>query len=247
MLPQKILSLQHPFVKHWKKLREDKKYRQEQKSIIIFGSKMVVEFAIHHPIKRLLLSQNYSLSIPATELYTLSEELFKKISGMKNPEPVAAEIDMPAPINLINKKYILALDRIRDPGNLGTLIRSAWALGVEGVLFLPGCVDLFNDKALRSAKGASLHMPFQYIQESDLLAYKRANFTIYIADIEGSDFQKITYVTPYILLLGNEGEGLSKNLAVIGKKVTIPMQNSTNSLNVGVAGSIILYNMLKKI
>ena len=109
-----------------------------------------------------------------------------------------------------------------DPGNLGTLIRSAWAFGVDGILLLPGCVDIFNDKALRAAKGASLHMPFQYIQESDFSLFGEKKFTIYIGDIEGDDFTTIAYRSPYILLLGNEGQGISKAFMNIGKKITIP-------------------------
>lgn len=243
MLPQKILSLQHPFVKHWKKLCIEKKYREAHGSIIIFGKKMVTETASLYPIKRLLISENYSLNIPALEIYSTSPEIFKKISGMKNPEPIAAEIAIPTPIPLYDKRYLLALDRITDPGNLGTLVRSAWAFGIEGILLLSGCVDIFNDKALRAAKGASLHMPFQYIEESEFSLYSKKKFTIYLGDINGDDFAKISYTPPLILLLGNEGQGISEELEKIGKKITIPMKNSSNSLNVSIAGSILLYHI----
>lgn len=243
MLPQKILSLQHPFVKHWKKLCIEKKYREAEGSIIIFGKKMAREAASLYPIKRLIIGENYSLNIPALEIYSASPEIFKKISGMKNPEPIAAEIAIPTPMPLYDKQYLLALDRITDPGNLGTLVRSAWAFGIEGVLLLPGCVDIFNDKALRAAKGASLHMPFQYIEESDFSLYSDKKFTIYIGDIEGENFEQVSYQPPCMLLLGNEGQGISKRLLGIGKKINIPMRNSTDSLNVSVAGSLLLYRM----
>lgn len=243
MLSQKILSLQHPFVKHWKKLCTEKKYRETAGSIILFGEKMVVETAALYPIRRLLISKSPLPNISAIENYIVSREIFKKISGMKNPELIAAEIAIPTPTLLYDKKCLLALDRVTDPGNLGTLIRSAWAFGVDGILLLPGCVDIFNDKALRSAKGASLHMPFQYIQEPDFSLFSEKKFTIYIGDIEGNDFTTVAYQSPYILLLGNEGQGISKKLMNIGKKITIPMRNSTNSLNVSIAGSLLLYQM----
>lgn len=243
MLPQKILSLQHPFVKHWKKLCTEKKYRETTGRIILFGEKMVVEAATLYPIKRLLISNPSLPNISSAETYIVSKEIFKKISGMKNPELIAAEITIPTPIPLFDKKCLLALDRVTDPGNLGTLIRSAWAFGVNGVLLLPGCVDIFNDKALRAAKGASLHMPFQYIQESDFLLFSDKKFTIYIGDIEGADFTTVSYQSPYILLLGNEGQGVSRTFMNIGKKITIPMRNFTNSLNVSIAGSLLLYRM----
>lgn len=243
MLPQKILSLQHSFVKHWKKLCTEKKYREAQGTIILFGEKMVVEAAALYPIKRLLISKSPLPNIPSLESYIVSREIFKKISGMKNPELIAAEIAIPTPTPLYHKKCLLALDRVTDPGNLGTLIRSAWAFGIDGILLLPGCVDIFNDKALRAAKGSSLHMPFQYIQESDLSLYSEKKFTIYIGDIEGDNFETVAYQSPYILLLGNEGEGVSQAFMNIGKKITIPMKNSTNSLNVSIAGSLLLYHM----
>lgn len=243
MLPQKILSLQHPFVKHWKKLCKEKSYREREGSIIIFGKKMVKEAASLFPIKRLLIGENCSSNISAVEMYILSEGIFKKISGMKNPELIAAEIALPTAIPLYDKQYLLALDRIRDPGNLGTLIRSAWAFGIEGILLLAGCVDIFNDKALRAAKGASLHIPFQYIEESELYSYSNDKFTIYLADVKGDDFETISYKAPLILLVGNEGQGISDRFNKIGKKITIPMRNSTNSLNVSIAGSLLLHHI----
>lgn len=243
MLPQKILSLQHPFVKHWKKLCIEKKYREAEGSIIIFGKKMVKEVASLYPIKRLLIGENCLFEVPAVETYILPQGIFKKISGMKNPEPIAAEIAIPTATLLYDKQYLLALDRITDPGNLGTLIRSAWAFGIEGILLLPGCVDVFNDKALRAAKGASLHIPFQYIEESELSSYGKNKFTIYLADIEGDDFDKISYTPPLILLLGNEGQGISDRLDKVGNKITISMKNSINSLNVSIAGSLLLYHI----
>lgn len=243
MLPQKILSLQHPFVKHWKKLVTEKKYRESEAAILLFGEKMVVEAAALYPIKRLLISEPFRFIIPAIESYIVSREIFKKISSMKNPELIAAEIGIPTPTPLYDKKSLLALDRVTDPGNLGTLIRSAWGFGTEGILLLPGCVDIFNNKALRAAKGASLHMPFQYIQPSDLSLFREKKFTIYIGHVEGSDFTTVSYQAPSILLLGSEGEGVSKALMNIGQTITIPMQNSTNSLNVGIAGSLLLYQM----
>lgn len=243
MLPQKILSLQHPFVKHWKKLCMEKAYRETESSILIFGKKMVKEAASLFSIKRLLIGPHNSSTISAPEMYILSEGIFKKISGMQNPELIAAEISLPTPTPLYDKRYLLALDRIADPGNLGTLIRSAWAFGIEGVLLLAGCVDIFNDKALRAAKGASLRIPFQYIEESELSLYSHHNFTIYVADIKGDNFERISYKTPLILLLGNEAQGISKGLHKIGKKITIPMKNSINSLNVSIAGSLLLYHI----
>lgn len=246
MLPQKIFSIQHPFVKHWKKLRTDKKYRQEQRSIIIFGKKMILEAAASYTLKRVIISPISSQSLSSLETYIVSEEIFKKISGMKNPELIAAEIDLPRPTSLYEMQYLLALDRISDPGNLGTLIRSASALGIHGILLFPGCVDIFNDKALRAAKGASLFIPFQYIKENDLDTYA-STFSIYIGDLEGKDFQKIQYKSPCILLLGNESSGISKSLTDVGEKITIPMKNATNSLNVSTAGTLLIYQMLSSI
>lgn len=246
MLPQKILSVQHPFVKHWKKLRTEKKYREEQRSLIIFGKKMIVEAATTYAIKRLLISNISSQPFSALQTYIVSEEILKKISGMKNPELIAAEIDLPSPVSLDKMQKLIAFDRISDPGNLGTLIRSSWALGIEGILLLPGCVDIFNDKALRAAKGASLHIPFQYIEQSDFYTYANT-FSIYIGDVEGTDFQKMHYKSPCILLLGNEANGISKEFTNLGERITIPMKNATNSLNVSIAGTLLLYHIINSI
>lgn len=244
MIAKKITSLQHPIVKHLQKLRTSKRYRSEQQTLLLSGKKLILELGSSHPIKRLLHVENDPLAkkIPCEESLILAPSLFKKITGVVNPETIAAEVHLPKPHSLKDFQYLIALDEINDPGNLGTLMRTALALGWEGVFLTSSCADPFNDKAVRAAKGATFHLPFKQGSHEDLLdLIKKNNFSPLAADITGTPPSEITPGSPLILILGNEARGVHPDIKKISTLVSIPMCGRMESLNVAAAGAILMY------
>jgi RNA methyltransferase, TrmH family len=233
MVTKKITSLQHPLVKHWVQLRQNRDYREEKKEILVAGKKMAGELPIH------TLISVEPLKTKAKEAYLVTEEILQKITGLRSTDGVAAALPLPAPMDLRSKSYLLILDEISDPGNLGTLIRTALGLGWDGVVLTPNTVDPFNDKALRASKGAIFHLPYMYASHEELAQFKHHFFT---ADLKGASLEKAGFTPPLALILSNEGSGPGKWSKALSKKVTIPMQG-IESFNVATSGAILLYAM----
>lgn len=236
---KEIQSLQHPSVKHLVKLRKEKKYRAERQSLLIEGKKMVFECPL--PLKTLIILSGTPMpkKLAAETTLIVTQEILEKISGTKAPEPYLAEIPHPTSSSLKGKTKLLALDGVSDPGNVGTLIRTALALGFEGVFLTEGSADPFMDKALRASKGAALHLPIQMGTVIKLLTLIKENhLTPYVADSKGKN--ETSFSPPLILILGSESHGPSKAIKEIGTLISIPMIGETESLNVAVAGGILM-------
>jgi len=232
-----ITSKEHPLVKHWVKLRTNKKYRYEQKAVFLEGKKSLEELSF--PLETLILQENVQTALSAQTVVTVPPSLFQKISGVESPEGIAAEIAMPPMEDLSTKTSLLVLDQVRDPGNLGTLIRTAVAFGYEGVLLTENSVDPYNEKALRAAKGATFKIPLSH-------GPVPKGFHFYLADLEGTPIDTLEIQKPFALVLGSEAKGLSKEMRKNGTFVTIPLTGQMESLNVAVAGGILLHAMRQK-
>ncbi len=233
-----ITSAQHPLIKHLVKLRQEASYRKETKSLVLIGDKLIQELTL--PIRTLLYTTSHTPQIPAQEKIPITDSLLKKISGLVAPETLAAEIAMPPQEGLKNASWILALDGISDPGNLGTLLRTACALGWQGAWIGPKSADPYNDKALRAAKGATFHLPWQQTDSLDTLIQERP-FSIYIADKEGTPLKECAPTPPLILIMGSESHGASPLLKARYPSICIPMPGPIESLNVAAAGAILMH------
>ncbi len=154
MTAREISSLQHPLVKYASELRCDRAARESGKQVLISGKKNISDLSSAWPIDTLFF-HGARPDFPSKEAIHVTEPILRKITGLEQPDGWAAIVPMPAPRPLSDQTYLLILDRVSDPGNLGTLWRTALGLGWDGIWLLPGCVDPFNDKALRAAKGAS--------------------------------------------------------------------------------------------
>ena len=243
MLTKEILSLQHPTVKHLTHLRQNKAYRDEQGTLLITGINVLNELSQTLTFKRVLLLKNAAapFSYKAEETLYVSKEILAKITGLESPEPIIAEIARPQASDLSMKNRVLVLDKIADPGNLGTLLRTALAFGWEGVFLLEGSVDLFNDKALRASKGAIFSLPYFSGDEQALEALlSKKSWTALAADVKGPG-AKAPSPTPLLLAIGNEAHGLSEFVANRFSPIALPMSNKMESLNAAVAGGILLY------
>jgi len=239
MLTKHIQSLQHSLIKDFIKLRKDKNYRYEKKQVLIMGKKMVFELS-HLPYEYLICKDpKDAISLKAKNLIVTNETIFQKITGLKSIEPYIAVLPMPN-LPFKNKSYVLILDQISDPGNLGTLFRSALGLGFTGIILTEKSVDPFNDKALRSAKGATFLIPFVHMQKEKITPFLSSS-TFFVADLTGNDIKNVSFAPPLALILSHEslGAGFWKN----AQTIKIPMKNKVDSLNVATSGSILMYTM----
>ena len=242
-----ITSLQHPLVKHWFLLRSDRAYREDAQRLLIVGEKMIRELADGVEIEALISLRPVS-GVQAKEKHLVTDGIFKRITGLEHPDGFAAEIALPPPQSLsdfTSKKYVLVLDQVSDPGNLGTLLRTALALGWEGVILTtPGTVDLFNDKALRAAKGASFRLPYCRLTAEETAAWiEEKKIHAFVADIEGKPLPSLAFKPPLALILSSESQGPRPWPEKSVQKVTIPMAPHVESLNVASSGAILLYAM----
>jgi TrmH family RNA methyltransferase len=237
-----ITSLQHPLVKHLVKLRIDSSHRYECQALILEGVKPIQEVSTH--ITKLLYTPAYAsvaLSLSG-EKWQVTEAILQKISGMSSPEGIVAEIRMPPFVSLDNARHILALDGISDPGNMGTLLRTALALGWETIYFLPESCDPFNEKVLRAARGA--HFKLTLAKGTALQLHQwvdKERIQALLADIQGKAPEEVPMASRRLLVLGNEAHGASVEVRNFCQSVTIPMAGEMESLNVAIAGGILLY------
>lgn len=175
----------------------------------------------------------------------LPDHLFAKLSQTVSPQGILAEVKLPdQTMSFPEEGFFLYLDEIQDPGNLGTIIRSAHAFNLAGILLSKGSCNPYDGKVLRATMGSIFRVPLKLDQTpEDLMAYKERGFEIMASDLAASQTpESFPKSTKRILALGNEARGLSNEvLALAQSRVIIPMPGQAESLNVAVAASILMY------
>lgn len=180
------------------------------------------------------------------EVYAAGPHIIKLLSDTVTPQGVLAVFSF---VELVpdRRDLLLILDGIQDPGNFGTLLRSAEAAGVDQVILAPGTVDAFNPKVVRAGAGAHFRLPLADLGWSEIAALTQ-NHLVRLAD--GSSpvaYYSVDWRRPVALIVSNEGSGPSREaLRMATERVAIPMKGDTESLNVGVAGSIILFEAARQ-
>lgn len=239
-----IVSLQHPLVKHLIKLRQNRDYRYEHHTLLIEGLKPVQEVC-EHLRPKLLLAVDESFIPPRckdVECVIVSESVMQKISGMVHPEGLMAEVPMPVATSFDKIHRLLVLDNIADPGNLGTLLRTALALGWQGAFIVGESCDPYNEKALRAARGATFRLPLRQGPWTELQQLARNNELVpFVADLQGTPLQKVDKALRPLLVLGNEAHGVSNEAKAFCRQISIPLCGNMESLNVAAAGAILMY------
>jgi RNA methyltransferase, TrmH family len=239
---KEISSLQHPLVKHLVKLRQDRAYRYQCQRVLVSGIKLISELPPECQLHTLFLEKGTTSTAKSNQTYYAPPTILKKITGLENPEPIAAEITMPPPFTLSTASLLLILDGISDPGNLGTLLRTAKGLGWDGAFLTPKSTDPFNEKALRAAQGATFTLPWKSGTWEELSTFlQNKKMSLFAADPSGIDLATCKITPPLALALGNEAHGLTAELKQMATLTAIPMQGRMESLNVGAAGAIFMY------
>lgn len=246
---RQVASAQNPLVKHLVKLRQNRDYRYEHHSLVIEGITMVTEMGKDTHFRCVVVRDETLLpkGIKADDVLVVTDSVMEKISGLHSSEGIVAEIDMPRPAELKGHSRVIALDGISDPGNMGTLLRSALALGWEGAFILENSCDPFNEKAIRAARGATFRMPLAWGNWEQLKKLIKSNkMTPLAADLKGQKVEETNVKGNCLLVLGNEARGISEEAKVSCQALTIPMSGKMESLNVAAAGSILMYALGKK-
>jgi len=228
-----ITSVQNNLIKQIVKLHQ-KKYRDEQGLFVVEGYHLYEEARKMGNIKYVFTSDQ---SIVGEDVIYVSLIVLEKLAQTKHPQGVLTVCHKLSAREV--KGHVLLLDRVQDPGNVGTLMRSALAFGFQTIV-LEQSVDVYNDKVLRSTQGAIFKLN---IIEQNILDFmtEHNEYTYYGTSMNGTKLQSLTIDGNIGLILGNEGAGVSEEiLSLTTKNITIPMQE-TESLNVSVAGSIIMY------
>lgn len=243
MLSFQIKSLQHPIVKHCVALRKEAAYRKEHDSFLVMGNKQLLEAPSHLKVLKVFTLEGVPSPINAKGChYTVSQSIMEKICGMPSPEPYAAEIQKPH-LKPEKLERLLVCEAISDPGNLGTLLRTALSFGFDAVYLLNHCVDPFNEKAIRAAKGALFHLPLILGDWDHLRSLQKTHsMQLYQADTEGTPMTECYPSIPFGLILGSESHGTSQEAKASALSISIPMTKKTESLNVAIAGGILMFN-----
>jgi len=253
-----ITSSQNPKLKLIRALMGRAKERREANAFVVEGVRLVEEavnagwkfqFALYtdglSERGRGLLNKLFSSQIDTEEV---AGDLLQKLSDTETPQGVLAVLEFsqfPIPNSL---DFVLVPDQIRDPGNLGTLLRSAAAAGVQAVLLPPETTDAFAPKVLRSGMGAHFRLPIHSMSWGEIHSVgKVAGLQVFIADMDGASCWETDLRQPLALIVGGEAEGVSEEARkLVTQKISIPMAGNVESLNAGVAGSVLMFEVMRQ-
>lgn len=235
-----IESVNNEKVKFYKKLR-DKKYILENKMYIVEGEHLVSEAYKAGLLLEVLCTNEFynSFDVPSV---LMSKKVISSISLLKSVPDVMGVVKLVESKDIKGKKIVL-LDNVQDPGNVGTIIRSALAFNVDTVILSSDSVSLYNDKMIRSTEGTIFNMN---VVRMDLRVaineIKKKGIKVYYADMNGSINLDEANIKEYALVLGSEGQGISDYIKELSDdSINIPINNLCESLNVSVSGGIIMY------
>lgn len=237
-----ITSLDNKKIKNFSRLLI-KKYRDEENKFLVEGEHLVQEAYKAGILLEVVQTNDYNGKFDIETTY-VTYEVIKKLSNTQNPQKVIGICKKIEEKPIRNK--IVILEDLQDPGNLGTIIRSSVAFNVDTIVVSNNTVDIYNDKVLRSSEGMIFHIN---IIKRDIDTFidelHSKNYVVYGTKVDGgTNLKEVTNQEKTAIIMGNEGAGVkSSTLSKCDKYIYIPMNRNCESLNVGVATSIILYEL----
>lgn len=246
-----IKSRKNPLIVHLKKLGAEAAYRRESGEFLCDGEKLLREaIAYGADVTAVLYSGAAPDELPDTvPVFRADYELIETVSPLKTPQQVVFSCKMPKPSAFSEVKgCTIILEGLQDPGNVGTIIRTAAAFGVTGVLLTGGCADPYNPKTIRATMGAVFRQPVADTDLAGIKALKEQGVRLYGAALApGSlDIRKVRLENAAVAI-GSEGRGLSEDLlALCDETIIIPMLPTSESLNAAVAASIVMWEGFKE-
>lgn len=248
-----ISSAANPKVKFVKSLLQ-KKNRIKNKLYTVEGIKSVKDACMAKAdIQMIFISDDFSefcSDFDEYSCYIVTRTIFDSLCDTQTPQGVLAVISMHyRKLEYQKEKMYICCDEVKDPGNLGTIIRTADAAGFGGVLLSCGCADLYSPKTVRSSMGSFFHIPvYENITPEDIKKMKSDGFQLYCGALSEDtvDYTEADYLSPFVICVGNEANGISSEmLELADKTVKIPISGGAESLNVGIASAILMYEAVR--
>lgn len=257
-----ITSLSNTAVKE-AKLLKNRKYREEKQLYFIEGARFVEEaFEAGAQIEAIFVSEEFRhmddnlpnmLEKSSCNKYTVSEKIFREISDTETPQGILAIIKMQKrelSVAQTGGGLFIILDSVRDPGNMGTIIRTADAAGFSGVIVCKGSVDVYNPKVLRSTMGSVFHIPvYTGLETVDVIRLLKADgISVYASHLKGeASIYNVDLSANAALVIGSEAEGISNETAgEADRLVRIPMPGNAESLNASVAAAVMIFESVRQ-
>jgi TrmH family RNA methyltransferase len=252
-----ITSSSNARIKWVRALQTRRRARQRESAYVIEGVRLVREaLAAKAPVKLVLHTRQMREKEPrllealnelSVEVHAVSDAVMQSCSDVKNPSGLLAvlpQMALPLPPRLT---LVLIVDRLNNPGNLGTMLRSADAVGVQSVLLTEDTVDAYNPKVVRGAMGAHLRTPIVSTSAADLADHLTGLETWLAEAKAGQTYDQVDWRRPTALMIGGEARGPSRQVrALASRSVHVPMHTGTESLNAAVAASVILFEIARQ-
>lgn len=245
-----ISSVRNPKVSVWKSL-QTRKGRDTLNAFLVEGTKMVAEAIDSRlDVQALLLRESFIPPFPlpnSIPVYTLSSSAFSAVCDTHTPQGIAAVLTRSI-LPLSGSRFV-ALDCVQDPGNVGTIIRTADAAGLDGIIVGPGSADVFSPKVLRSTMGSIYRMRFSFPPDlaCELHSFRHKGYSVLSSQLDGDPFfERKNVSNSLILVIGNEGNGVSEAVRKVATHhLRLPMRGSAESLNAAVAAGIMIYDIIR--
>jgi TrmH family RNA methyltransferase len=258
-----ITSVRNPTIQRVRALQRDSRQRREERAFVVEGIRLLEEAVVAGSLPQLVLySPDLSmrgrallanLSASGREVVEVSPHALNAASDTQSPQGILAVFPLPEPAIPDPAGFTLVLDQLRDPGNLGTILRTASALGLEQIVLSPETADPFAPKSLRSGMGAQLRCrvaPLGWEQIRGFLEQSTGGQpvnTLLAAAGEGEPFTGVDFRGPTALIIGGEAEGASQEARLLARQtIHIPMPGGAESLNAAVAAGILLYEVARQ-
>jgi len=253
-----ITSSQNPKLKLARALQGRPKERREEGTFLAEGVRLVEEaLAAEWPIRFVLYSDGLSergkelvekLKVAGLDVEEAAGDLLQAASGTETSQGILAVLELGTLPLPDSPDFILIPDQIRDPGNLGTLIRTAAAAGVQAVLLPPETTDAFAPKVVRVGMGAHFWLPIHTLEWNAIeQVCKGASLQMFLADMFGQSCWETDFNAPLVLIVGGEAEGASEQARQLANQtISIPISEKVESLNAGVAGAILMFEIVRQ-
>ena len=244
-----LTSRKNPLVRHLRSLGSDPAYRREQGEYVLDGIKLLkeaVEFGAE--IKTVLWADTPKMTVEGAKEYTAPKDLVEYASPLKNAPGPVFTVSIPEKGMPETVKRVILLENVQDPGNVGTVIRTANALGMDAVILTGNCADVFGAKTARAAMGALFRQTVLTMQQSAAVAWlHEQGMRVYGAALSDRavDVRTVS-LGDAAFVIGSEGQGLSEEmLSLCDGEVIIPMEPGSESLNAGVAAAILMWELAR--
>jgi len=245
-----ITSIQNKRIKHAKSLQTKARLRRSEMKLVLEGNRLINDALQRHanPDYALYTPENADYDIISKlqekkcELIAVSDEVLKHVSDTQQAQGIIGIFFIPMPPLPKNPQRILIMDSIREPGNMGTILRTAGAAGVDLVILSQGSVDPYNPKVMRAGMGAHFRVPIVEAQWGEIQGFCDG-ITVYSATADGDTrYSDVDWKQAWAFIVGNEAHGISKNARQLSQaEISIPMASETESLNAAIASAVILF------